>query len=524
MTELQQRVVDLLDSATPGEQLEEWKIGKIPKHYKRLSVSMDEAIELAKIGFEEAFVYFGNRLYFTQALIIGAIISGRYTDIVAVTPSQYGKSWDLGQLGILRANEGYNVYVAGDSSNTTEIIMGKVMEHLQTVHSDVKSKLLEPTDKIERLQTSLSKKSVGFRPKGLIKGISLGETFNSQLKGNNAIGLGGDYLIDEASRIQDDTYAELGRRQFASEDGKEFASVRISNPHNAGRFWDDLTADEVPPKTLIIWMDARTALEEGRIKSKEQVINSEFFKNKSTCKRYLLCELEDYSEDSLFTEPVIDDSEEQHPMPNYEYFLGVDSAYKGKDDIKVTLSALTETGKVKVIECVTINKEQWIDGMTSKKVINDISIIAIEYGIKMICVDVGYGVWLIEGLIEPLNQIGCKVLGVNFGSGATKTRKDAKHFAATNADNKRAEMHLDLQSLMDNQSISFTEQVAECIKDELSATKGIRKPNGKTAIIPKDEIKQTIGHSPDSLDSVILSLHALLIYQISGKMWMYQDN
>ena len=171
MREEQKRVIELLDSATPKSELSSWGIGFIPKNYKRLSTSMEEARELAEIGYRETFMYFGNQLYFTQALIIGAIISNRYTDIVAVTPSQYGKSWTLGQLGILRANNGSKVYVAGDCSNTTEIIMGKVMEHLQTVDDEVKSKLLEPADKIERLQTSLSKKNVGFKGSGLIKGI-----------------------------------------------------------------------------------------------------------------------------------------------------------------------------------------------------------------------------------------------------------------------------------------------------------------------------------------------------------------
>jgi len=516
MREEQKRVIELLDSATPKGELNSWGIGFIPRHYKRLSVSMEEARELAEIGYKETFMYFGNQLYFTQALIIGAIISSRYTDIVAVTPSQYGKSWTLGQLGILRANRGSKVYVAGDCSNTTEIIMGKVMEHLQTVDDEVKSKLLEPADKIERLQTSLSKKNVGFKGSGLIKGISLGETFTSQLKGNNAIGLAGDSLIDEASRIGDDTYAELGRRQFASEDGIEFANVRISNPHNPGRFWDDLTAEELPPKTLVVWMDARTALEEERIKSKEQVINSEFFKNKSTCKRYLLCELEDYSEESLFSEQVIDDSPLQD---DYTYFLGIDSAYKGKDKIKTALVART-AGGVRVLDFATIYKDNWVDGVTSTEIVNDITKLIDRFKVKLACVDVGFGVYIVEGLA----QRKAPVKGINFGAGTTDFRKKAGHYSAKWGDNKRAEMHIDLQELMDGNKITFTSEAAEQLREEMNAVRAVRRASGgKTGIIPKDDIKRAIGHSPDTLDATLLGIHALLLHSMSEKVFLYQD-
>ncbi|WP_258865451.1 hypothetical protein [Enterococcus faecalis] len=39
-----------------------------------------------------------------------------------------------------------------------------------------------------------------------------------------------------------------------------------------------------------------------------------------------------------------------------EYFLGVDSAYKGKDKIKATLSALDAQGQVHVIDTIEIEK------------------------------------------------------------------------------------------------------------------------------------------------------------------------
>ena len=71
--------------------------GKIPKHYKRLTCSKEEALRLAKIGFIEIAKYYGDSLYFTQSLIAGAVLSGDYDRITVTTPSSYGKSFLFGK-------------------------------------------------------------------------------------------------------------------------------------------------------------------------------------------------------------------------------------------------------------------------------------------------------------------------------------------------------------------------------------------------------------------------------------------
>ena len=71
---------------------EPWIIGKRPKHYKRLSCSYDEATRLAKLGASRIAAAYGIRLFFTQAVIAGAILSGDYDEVVVCTPSQYGKA------------------------------------------------------------------------------------------------------------------------------------------------------------------------------------------------------------------------------------------------------------------------------------------------------------------------------------------------------------------------------------------------------------------------------------------------
>lgn len=518
MNETQKRVVQLLESAEPKENLKRWATGKIPKHYKRLSISMDEAKRLACFGATKSIGAFGTKLYFTQSLLMGAALSGTYKKIIAVTPSQYGKSWTCGQIALLLANNGEQAYVAGAESNTTEIIMGKVIDHIQYAHADIQTKLLESADKIERLQTSVSKRKLTFKGGGSIEALSLGDTYSNPLKGNKAIGRGGNFILDEASLVSDDAYAEMGRREFANEDGESYISFEISNPHNPGRFFDKLTAEVIPKDTLVVWMDARTAYEEGRIKSIEQVTESEFFQNKSTCRRYFLCELEDYTESSLFSEPQTNDDE---PQSDWSYYLGVDSAYKGKDNIEAVLSATDHDGMIRVLDHVTINKQNWVDGVTSAEIIQALMKIVNAYHVKQVCVDVGYGVYLVEGLAQRASSFS--VRGINFGSGTTEFRKKAKHYSAVYGSNKRAEMHLDLADLIENKQVLFSGEMKELLKDEMNAVQAVRKPNGKTAIIAKDEIKTIIGHSPDKLDATLLSIHACLLHSMTEATLLYQE-
>ena len=81
-----------------------------------------------------------------------------------------------------------------------------------------------------------------------------------------------------------------------------------------------------------------------------------------------------------------------------------------------------------------------------------------------------------------------------------------------NAANKRAELHLDLQDLIETQSVKFSEEAYEKIKDTLPYVSSERKSNGRIQIKPKADVKAVIGRSPDELDSVLLSIHAAMLY------------
>ena len=494
----------LFAQETPREQLRPWVgRGMIPKHYKRLTCSSEEADRLAEIGFIEIAKYFGDNLFYTQALIAGAVFSGDYDKITIITPSSYGKSWLMGRIANVMAYEGEPTYVVAAVQDGTKMIMGHVGSSLQQVAPEVKNALLNKKDQIERLTTSVSKQKIAFANGGFVEPITTGDTYDENIAQNKVVGKPGNYIIDEAALVSEQSFAELGRAEFAKLGGDNYKRVMISNPHQPGFFYSEVTKEKVGRREIIIWMDALTAVEEQRL-TKEKVFEGTFAQHRSTLRRYLLCILDDDG-DGMFTMP--DTYEAPYQGDYVQYFLGVDSAYKGKDNIEVAVLAVGG-GKMWAEKVVKIRKKKWIEGKTPKDIIRQIGRIARDYDASLACVDVGWGVWLTEGLRDH----HINVIGINFGSAPTKSRVKLKQYSATNAANMRAEMHLDFQDLSDNGVLMISKEVEEAIKDALPYITSERKASGKIQIRPKEEIKAIIGKSPDELDAVLLAIHAVILF------------
>ena len=413
-------------------------------------------------------------------------------------------SWLLGRIATIKAEKGDVVYVAGGRKNTTEIIMRHMLNALQQLPDEIQKKLIESDSQIKKLAKSLSKTRIGFQDGGSVEGITLGDTFND-IAGNNAVGRGGDYIVDEAALVSEDTLAELGRIDFAKLHGEKCQLVMISNPHRPGVFYDEITQDEVPDGTFILWMDALTAVEEERF-TEESVLNGEFTRNKSTLRRYLLCEL-DVSGESMFETPEVYWEKPDESLVVYR-FLGVDAAYKGKDNLCVCLLSITQDGKVHAEEIEVLDKSNWIDGVTNRQIIKEIARISRAAHCQLVCVDQGWGVWLIQGLMDA----GIPTKGIGFQWKPTPERVKANNYAATNAQNMRAEMHLDLQNLIENHQFDIHVDAYEKIKDALPFVLCDRKANGKIQVRPKIEIRKSIGRSPDELDSLLLAVHAMIVF------------
>lgn len=490
--------------------LPDWVVGKIPSHYKRISVEPEEALRLARLGAMKIGAYFGDKLFFSQAVIAGACLSGDYDTIVVCTCSQYGKSWLFGRVAVIRAYEQHrDQFIAGGTGDKTMIIQNHAIKALQSVTPEVQNALSAGRGQLERLAQSVSKTKLAFSEGGSIESLTLGDTYND-LGANKAIGRGGDYFVDEAALVSEDAFAELGRRDFADVTGRRGMLCMISNPHRTGTFYDKLTDENPPRGTFILWMDALTAVEEERF-DEDQVLHSDFARNRSTRRRYLMCEL-DTLDDAMFNTPKIYEGESGEYK---QYFLGVDSAYKGKDNLVVTLASLDEDGMVRIEDIQPLKTNGWTQGKTSKDLIGKVYRIAKSFDCAYACIDIGWGVWLVEGLT---GKIACQ--GVNFGSAPTKSRVRSKQYAATNAVNTRAEMHLDLQGLIDDEQIMFSKDSWDKVRDTFPFVTCDRRANGKIEVVPKSKIKRSIGRSPDELDSVLLAIHAIMLFLGGVPMWL----
>ena len=427
------------------------------------------------------------------------MLSGDYDKITAVTPFQYGKSFTMGHAALLMARKGENVYVGGNTSDIASIIMTNTYAAVRNASQELKSELVgDALKKVDRVGASLSRDNIAFSRGGSVQAVTLGGTFEDVFH-NKAIGRGGDYILDEAALIPDAVYRETLRSEFNRTDGKKSVTVAISNPHNPGWFYNDLIDEHMSDRSLVIWMDALTAVQEGRW-SKSHILNSEAAKHTGDIEKYLLCELES-SGSGMYPEAIVKESS------GSIHFFGVDAAYKGKDKIMICDAVLGET--LHINEIAALEKTDWIDGVTSNQICDDIARVYHRYESAMVCVDVGFGVWLTEGLAHR----GVNVKGINFGSGATPERVRARHYAATNAYNMRAEMHIDVQDLMDSGKLTFSPQAYSKVKETIPHITSERMANGKIRVRPKLEIKHAIGHSPDAWDSVVLAVHAWVIYQ-----------
>lgn len=484
-------------------RLPKWTTGYVPHHFKRMSCSHDDAVRLAKLGQKMMYKFFRVKLFFMQALIAGAMLSGEYDEFTIVTPSQYGKSWLLARIALIRAYQGNTIYVAGARKDTTEIIMRHMLVAVQTACQDMRKSLVETKSELNRLTKSLSKTRISFQGAGSVESITLGDTFSGLVQ-NSAVGRGGDYIVDEAALISDDSLAELGRVDFAKLNGEKCQLCMISNPHKPGVFYDNLTRDEVPERSFVLWLDALTAVEEGRF-TEDDVLNGKFSNNRSTLRRYLLCEL-DVSGDSMFgTAKTYVNGE----VKDIQYrFLGVDAAYKGKDDLCVAEADVTSDGMLHISEIITLDKSDWIEGITNHQIIREISSLAHGAVASLTCVDKGFGLWLIQGLEDR----GVNVLGINFQGKPTPDRIRANQYAAKEAYNIRAEMHLDLQQLIEDDGIDFEIDAYEKVKDVFPFVLCDRKANGLIQVRPKTEIKKSIGRSPNELDAVLLAIHAAIVF------------
>ena len=519
----------LLDTVTPQEELKDAVKGKIPKHFKRNSIrereGFEKELEYYKLGFTTALSEFNIELWWSQAVQFGAFLSGKYKTGYCVATPRYGKSFLCGIMANHFAYEGENCYAVGSTQEYSGIIIQHAREILVKSHPEVKEMLtfgdsdISSVDKrLKRGLSSFSSEGFSFRNGGKLEGLSAGSNFTDPSK-IHVIGRGGNMFGDEASDISPIALGHMGRREFESDDGRKLIMYLISNPRSLNNFFDFMTKEDLADDEFIMWLDVVTAIEEGSIKyTKEELMRSQFTITEDSIRENLLCEFPTERSNFFEASPDILDSFDANGK-NLDYFIGVDSAYKGSDSIQVTVSVVDENNHATVLDTKDIKPKEWIDGITAIDIVNKIVTLANRLNAKGIAIDAGGGAHIVQPLkMRRLSgQLKCPVYDINFGGKVTEIKKLAKEPSAEYALNRRAEMHLMLRGMMEAQRVSFVRKVWDLISREMAFVSEIQKPEDRLVKIrPKSEIKKLLQRSPDELDSVMLSLHCAELYYLGG--------
>lgn len=519
----------LLDTVTPQEELKDAVKGKIPKHFKRNSIrereGFEKELEYYKLGFTTALSEFNIELWWSQAVQFGAFLSGKYKTGYCVATPRYGKSFLCGIMANHFAYEGENCYAVGSTQEYSGIIIQHAREILVKSHPEVKEMLtfgdsdISAVDKrLKRGLSSFSSEGFSFRNGGKLEGLSAGSNFTDPSK-IHVIGRGGNMFGDEASDISPIALGHMGRREFESDDGRKLIMYLISNPRSLNNFFDFMTKEDLADDEFTMWLDVVTAIEEGSIKyTKEELMRSQFTITEDSIRENLLCEFPTERSNFFEASPDILDSFDADGK-NLDYFIGVDSAYKGSDSIQVTVSVVDESNHATVLDTKDIKPKEWIDGITAIDIVNKIVTLANRLNAKGIAIDAGGGAHIVQPLkMRRLSgQLKCPVYDINFGGKVTEIKKLAKEPSAEYALNRRAEMHLMLRGMMEAQRVSFVRKVWDLISREMAFVSEIQKPEDRLVKIrPKSEIKKLLQRSPDELDSVMLSLHCAELYYLGG--------
>ena len=519
----------LLDTVTPQEELKDAVKGKIPKHFKRNSIrereGFEKELEYYKLGFTTALSEFNIELWWSQAVQFGAFLSGKYKTGYCIATPRYGKSFLCGIMANHFAYEGENCYAVGSTQEYSGIIIQYAREILVKSHPEVKEMLtfgdsdISAVDKrLKRGLSSFSSEGFSFRNGGKLEGLSAGSNFTDPSK-IHVIGRGGNMFGDEATDISPIALGHMGRREFESDDGRKLIMYLISNPRSLNNFFDFMTKEDLADDEFIMWLDVVTAIEEGSVKyTKEELMRSQFTITEDSIRENLLCEFPTERSNFFEASPDILDSFDANGK-NLDYFIGVDSAYKGSDSIQVTVSVVDESNHATVLDTKDIKPKEWIDGITAIDIVNKIVTLANRLNAKGIAIDAGGGAHIVQPLkMRRLSgQLKCPVYDINFGGKATEIKKLAKEPSAEYAFNRRAEMHLMLRGMMEAQRVSFVRKVWDLISREMAFVSEIQKPEDRLVKIrPKSEIKKLLQRSPDELDSVMLSLHCAELYYLGG--------
>ena len=258
--------------------------------------------ELAIAGYTLAFKYTGIKLFFTQSLILGALLDDDIHEIAVILPTRYGKTFTVAIGAVLAAAvlDRKVILVSCDykkASLPMNKIVHEVIPQVRKVAPHILSGLVGG-DKLERLSQSANKQRLSWTNGGSIEVVSVSEQLvNADVQGQGAIGFGGDLIIlDESALLRDSTYSTI-RRMLAESSVSKI--VEISNPHRTGHFSRLMQDKEKDDGVFRVWADVNTAIEEQRFDVKS-VERAKKFMTSRQVRIYFECEFPKLGEYAYF--------------------------------------------------------------------------------------------------------------------------------------------------------------------------------------------------------------------------------
>lgn len=499
----------------------EYGMGKIPpmESYLKLSCTNDaERMALAKMGALIADqVVPGQRLYFNQALLLGAAFSKnqKYRSIMFIGNTRYGKSYLTGLIGIaMAALLKKEVRIGGATRDKADIVMEKIIGFMPKTNKSIQNGMVIGDDekdvnkKIARLSTQTSREALSWKGGGSIKMFTMSETSkNREVAGAGAIGIGGDVQIyDESELISNSNYYTARRFLIESSETK---LIELANPMTLGHLKDVYDDDS----TFVLHFCDVTSILEKRMSRKDFDLTL-IPKHTPEYRGFIqaLFPPPEHGDGFFSTMPKI-----SYDIPNKPYvkysFMGIDSAYKGADGLVVTVISLCRSTdgesawiQLDYQEDLKRRHPQWKEE-TTMQVALDILTIANKYDVKAACIDIAFGIHVYE-MIQRIEQ-DFPIEPVNFGSKPTESRKEI-HYSATWAYNLRAEMHLDVKEFCENELLYIEKAYFDDLIREMREIR-VENEMGKIKVENKGKIKARLGASPDHLDSLCLAVRALVM-------------
>lgn len=255
--------------------------------------------------------------------------------------------------------------------------------------------------------------------------------------------------------------------------------IRFCSTPRVSSYWNRIVKEHI---ALGDWDVFTGTFHENKFLSKESV---DMIENSITDPVLRKQELEGEIIDSVVENCIISfDLVSQPTSSDHKYVIGADMARFGNDStVIIVRNSFEIVERVELLHADTFEIASTIDKLEQQyRYVDGIYIDATG----------GYG----AGVEDTLKLSHDNVIGVNFGSKAT----DEYSF------NMRSEIYFNLAKALEDGFYIDKVKYGNVI-DELYATSYFITPNGKRAIVPKDKIKEIIGHSPDTADALALTFY-----------------